>query len=120
MRKLKLFLLLAVAAGSIYSLTACKDDDKNKPCDPAEIIGTWKIGNENGYTSYTFDADGSYTWITEKYGYGSDTEDGTYTFDGRNLILRSENCEYYTFEVSISGNEMILTESGDRFCYTRQ
>lgn len=46
MRKLKLFLLLFVAASSIYSLTACKDKDDDQPNIPAEIIGTWVCAAE--------------------------------------------------------------------------
>ena len=118
MRKLKLFLLLFVAAGSIYSLTACKDKDDDKN-DSSSIVGTWEDRYEDGYDRITFNADGSYTWtlVDDK---GTDTEYGTYTYDGRNLTLKNSDGDSDTFDVTISGNEMIWNVEGERYVYIRQ
>lgn len=118
MRKLKLFLLLFIAAVGMCNLTSCKDDDDKGTA--TSIVGTWEEKETDGYDRYIFNADGSYKNIMEEYGKGTWTEFGTYTYDGRNLTLRSSDGDVDTFDVTILGNEMIWYVEGERYVYIRQ
>lgn len=119
MKIFKLFLLLFVVAVSAFCLTSCKDDD-DKGGD-SSIVGTWEWEeSENGYDRYIFNADGSYKNIMEEYGKGTWTEFGTYTYDGRKLTLKTSDGDVDTFDVIVSGNEMIWYVEGERYVYIRQ
>jgi len=122
MRKLKLFLLLAVAAGSLFSLTACKDDgdNNNSATQPssnsnAALVGTW-IGSYDGATfTITFSADGRFV---ETYSYQAEDEtySGTYTYDGLMLTLRYDDGDVDRYPIVVTGN----TFSMDEIVYTKQ
>ena len=117
MRKLKLFLLLFIAAVATCNLTACKDKDDDK--NNSSIVGTWEDKGEHGYDRITFTDNGSFKWVFVEYNYGTDTYEGTYTYDGRNLNLRYSDGDTDTYDVTVSGNEMIWYVEGDRCIYTR-
>ncbi len=117
MRKLKLFLLLFIAAVGMCNLTSCKDDDDKGTA--TSIVGTWEEKETDGYDRYIFNADGSYKNIMEDRK-GTWIEFGTYTYDGRNLTLRSSDGDVDTFDVIISGNEMIWYVEGEHYVYIRQ
>ena len=119
MKKLKLFLLMFVAAVGMCNLTSCKDDDDKSGA--ASIVGTWEWEEAgNGYDRFIFNADGSYRNIGEDYEMGTWTEFGTYTYDGRSLTLKTSDGNVDTFDVIVSGNEMIWYVEGERFVYVRQ
>ena len=116
MKIFKLFLLFFIAAVATCNLIACKDKDDDK--NNSSIVGTWEDRYEDGYDRITFNADGSYTWtlVDDK---GTDTEYGTYTYDGRNLTLKDSDGDTDTYDVTVSGNEMIWYVEGERWVYTR-
>ena len=109
MRKLKLFLLLFVAASSIYSLTACKDKDDDQPNIPAEIIGTWVCAAELETLTYTFGADGKFieTWASQTQ---SESDYGTFTYDGTTLTLKYDDGEVASGPIIISGNTLTMDD----------
>lgn len=118
MKKLKLFLMLFVAAVSTCNFVACdKDDDKD---GASSIVGTWEEKDAYGYDRYTFSSNGSYTNVSEEYGKGTWTDHGTYTYDGRILTLRDSDGDIDTFDVTISGNKMTWYVEGETCVYTRK
>ena len=119
MKKLKLFLMLFIAAVSVCNFVSCdKDDDKG---GASSIVGTWEDRDEYGYDCYTFSSNGSYTWVVEEYGKGgADTEYGTYTYDGKHLTLRDSDGYTDTFDVTISGNKMTWYVEGEICVYIRK
>ena len=123
MKIFKLFLLLFVAAVATCNLTACKDkdkdDDKNNSSNPSAIVGTWEDKGEHGYDRITFNEDGSFTWVFVDYDYGTDTEYGTYNYNGRNLALHFSDGDTDIYDVTVSGNEMIWYVEGESCVYTR-
>ena len=118
MRKLKLFLLLFIAAVATCNLTACKDKDDDKN-NNSSIIGTWEDKYEIGYDRITFNTNGSFTWVIVEYDYGTDTKYGTYNYNGKILTLKYNDGDIKTYEVTVSGNQMIWYVEGERWVYTR-
>ena len=101
MRKLKLFLLLFLAAVAACNFTACKDKDDNNTNSgqtSSSIIGTW-VGSE----TLTFNSDGSFI---ERDGY--ETTYGSYSFNGTTLILSYPDGHTEIYQVKISGNTLTL------------
>lgn len=121
MKKLKLFLMMLIAAVGVCNFVSCdKDDDKG---GASSIVGTWEDRDEYGYDRYTFSSNGSYTWVVEEYDKGgsTDIEYGTYTYDGKHLTLRDSYGYTDTFDVVISGNKMTWYVEGEEPCvYTRK
>lgn len=119
MKKLKLFLMMFIAAVSVCGFVSCdKDDDEG---GSSSIVGTWEDRDEYGYDRYTFSSNGSYTWVVEEYGKGgADYESGTYTYDGKKLTLYSSDGWDDTFDVTVSGNKMTWHVEGETYVYTRK
>ncbi len=122
MRKLKLFLLLAVAAGSLFSLTACNDDDDNSatqsPSDPnmAALVGTWTSSYGDETFTLTFSADGRFVETYYRQSTGEDeTYSGTYTYDGMILTLKYSDGDVDSYPLVVTGN----TFSMDGNVYTK-
>lgn len=126
MKKLKLFLMLFIAAVSTCNFVACdKDDDKGG----SAIVGTWEYrepwyddyGHYNEYVdSYTFSANGSYTnnWQEGSY---TGVDRGTYTFEKSILTLKSSDGWVDVYTAKISGNKLtLIDEDGDEWVYTRK
>lgn len=106
MKKMKLFLMMFLAAVSVCGFVSCDDDDDKG--SSASIVGTWE-SREPGYVeTYTFSADGSYTnnWEEEDYT-GSDY--GTYTYEGTTLTVHSSKYgDVEEYIVTISGDKLTL------------
>lgn len=119
MKKLKLFLMLFIAAVSACNFVACdKDDDKDGGA--SSIVGTWVWQEDGMIDSYTFSANGSYTNTWQEGGY-TDFERGTYTYDGKILILRDSDGDTEMCQVTISGNKLTFKYEDDGvFVYTRK
>lgn len=121
MKKLKLLLMMFIAAVGVCNFVSCdKDDDKG---GASSIVGTWEDRDEDGYDRYTFSSDGSYTWVVEEYDKsgGADTEYGTYTYDGKILTLHNSTYGWTDqFDVIISGNKMTWHVEGETYVYTRK
>lgn len=101
MRKLKLFLLLFIAAVAAGNFTACKNKDDNNTNSgqtSSSIIGTW-VGSE----TLTFNSDGSFI---ERDGY--ETTYGSYSFYGSTLTLSYPDGHTEIYRVKISGNTLTL------------
>lgn len=109
MKKLKLMLLMALAAIGVCNFTACKDDDKNTQNSASSLVGTWS-NNETAETfSITFSADGRFV---ETYSYQaiSETYSGTYTYDGMMLTLRYDDDDVETYPIVITGNTFTMND----------
>ena len=114
MKIFKLFLLLFVAAGSIFNFTACKDKDDELNISP-EIIGTWVSSAELETIAYTFETNGKFV---ETYTYQGQSENdyGTYTYDGKILTLKYDDGTVESYPIVISGNTLTMNED----VYTKQ
>ncbi len=120
MKKMKLFLMLFIAAASVCNFVSCDKDDDDKGSS-ASIVGTWEYREAGWVDVYTFSANGSYSYSCQEGSYtGSDY--GTYTYKGTTLTLNSSKygggAEEYT--ATISGNKLTIIEEGDPFVYTRK
>jgi len=105
MKKLKLFLMLFVAAVSVCGFTACDDDDVKGAS--SAIVGTWEY-REPGYVdTYTFSANGSFTntWQDDLDDY-SGSDYGTYTYEEPMLILSYEDGDVELYMVKILGDKL--------------
>lgn len=123
MKKLRLILLMAVAAIAACNFTACKDDGEGS----GSIVGTWKWQDSDGsYETYTFNADGSYTNVCYETDKGPNsypvTDRGTYTYDGKTLTVNSQTYGWTaTDTVTVSGNRLIFDYGdGETSTYIRQ
>ncbi|MDE6864674.1 MAG: lipocalin family protein [Alistipes sp.] len=118
MKKLKLFLMLFIAAVSVCNFVSCdKDDDKGG----SAIVGTWVWQEDDDlFDSYTFSANGSYTNSWQEGSY-TGFERGTYTFEKSILTMKSSDGWVDVYTAKISGNKLTLTdEDGDKWVYTRK
>lgn len=106
MKKLKFFLLLFVTAVAACNFTACKDDDKD---DAGSIVGTWSNNETSETFTITFSADGRFV---ETYSFQAITEtnSGTYTYDGMILTLKSDDGEVETYPIVITGNTFTMND----------
>ena len=107
MKKLKLFLLMFAAAIASAGFTACSDDDDEAA---ASIVGSWIRQDTYGIDIITFTAEG--TWIEqyqdlEEPEY-SDTDSGTYSYDGSVLILVYDDGDSDAIPVVVSGDTLVL------------
>jgi len=116
MKKLKLFLLLFVAAVAACNFTACKDDKDDENSKAALLVGTW-ISSEGAETlTITFSADGRFV---ETYSFQGTAESysGFYTYDGVILTQRYDDGDVYTCTAEIRGNTLVM--DGDIY-YTKR
>ncbi len=107
MKKLKLFLLMFAAAIASAGFTACSDDDDEAA---ASIVGSWIRQDTYGIDIIPFTAEG--TWIEqyqdlEEPEY-SDTDSGTYSYDGSVLILVYSDGDSDAIPVVVSGDTLVL------------
>ncbi len=115
MKKMKLFLMMFIAAASVCGFVSCDDDDDKGSSSP--IVGTWEYREPGWVDIYTFSADGSYTYSYQEEGYDSGSDHGTYTYEGTTLTL--DGVEKYT--ATISGDKLtLIDEYGDSEVYTRK
>ncbi len=127
----KLFFYAAALLAAI-SFSACSDDDENGlSATPENIAGTWQIIQEKGweidwgekdtflekypdedgwYYTFTFDKDGSFT-ETEIWGQEVvDTNNGSYSISGKELIMDYDN-ESIKYEIrKLTASELVLQE----------
>ena len=120
MKKLKLFLMLFIAAVSVCNFVSCdKDDDKG---GASSIVGTWVLQEDGDFESYTFTSGGTYTnsWQESDGKYGAFY--GVYTYEGKTLTLKdSEHGWVDTYQATISGNKLtLIDEDGYKEVYTRK
>ena len=102
-------LIFCAALFAAITFAACSDDESNLPATPANIVGTWKIVHEQGYSDYDGpwsddypDVDDGYYWTVtfNEGGTGKCTE-----------YQEGESPASWRYSYSISGN--ILTIKGD-------
>lgn len=103
---MKLFLMMFIAAASVCGFTACDDDDDKGASSP--IVGTWEYREPGLVDTYTFSANGSYTNSWYEEGYDSDSDHGTYTYEGTTLTLNSPEYGVDTYTATISGDKLTL------------
>ncbi len=106
MKKMKLFLMMFIAAASVCGFVSCDDDDDKGSSSP--IVGTWEYREPGWVDIYTFSADGSYTYSYQEEGYDSGSEHGTYTYEGTTLTLKSSYGEVVECQATISGDKLTL------------
>jgi len=107
MKKMKLFLMMFIAAASVCGFTACDDDDDDKGSSSSPIIGTWEYREPGLVDTYTFSANGSYTNSWQE-GSKIDSDHGTYTYEGTTLTLNSSEYGVDTYTATISGDKLTL------------
>jgi len=111
MKKLKFFLLLFAALVSAGTFTACSDDDDNQNQSQNQgsvsIVGTWvsRAGSET--LTLTFGTDGSFV-ETYQDGYESETDYGTYSYDGTTLTLVYSDGYRESGPATLSGNTLTI------------
>ena len=81
------------------------------------IVGTWSgTFEEEGdkwTETYTFEANGNYTWKAFEQGEQVGIDNGTYTYEEPTLTLCYEGEAPCVYTVSISGNALTLTDDKD-------
>ena len=125
----KLFLLLA-AVGMLA--TACEKEsglgggnNGGGSTDVApSIVGKWSATFEeegDKWTeTYTFEANGTFEWVSSAPGEPEDKNNGTYTYEESTLTLYYEGEEPEVYTVSISGNALTLTSANQATTFYRQ
>ena len=98
----KLFFLLLMAFSLSFACVACGDDEDDEPFEePQEetggLVGTWWCDHRYGQETdtYTFNADGTYSWKCQGYG----SEQGNYAY----------NHTLYTLTLSTTGRTRLYT-----------
>ncbi len=119
MKKLKLFLMLFIAAVATCGFVSCDKDDDN--ADSSSIVGTWEYREPGLADSYTFSADGSYTNSWQEGDGKTGFDRGTYTYEKSILTMRSFTYGWVdVYTAKISGNKLTLAdEDGYTEVYTR-
>jgi hypothetical protein len=122
MKKL-LFGLIALV--SVVCLYACSNDEEsNNNTTSGSIVGSWETSEKkDGYTVTAllkFGEDGSYY---ENFGYiyngqvvDQEIERGTYTCTSKEVTVRYDYGEEYTFRYTIKGDKLSLID--DAYNYT--
>ena len=119
MKALK-FLFVALALLMVApTFTSCKDDDKDNPETPesSSIVGTWVYTEDDFSLTLIFSSNGTFIETYSEYYNGSwdsESDAGSYTFDGSLLTIRYSDGDIDSFEIFISGNSLV-TEDGDIF-----
>ena len=120
MKALK-FLFVALALLMVApTFTSCKDDEKDEPGAPqsSALVGTWVYTEEDFSSEFVFSSNGTFV-ITEKEYYNgkweTDSEYGTYTFDGTTLTLRYSDGYVDSLRITTLKGNYFVSEYGDTF-----
>lgn len=122
MKKLLFGLIALVSVVCLYSCS--NDEESNNNTTSGSIVGSWEHSEKkDGYTVtalLTFGEDGSYY---ENFGYiyngqvvDEEIERGTYTYTSKDVTVRYDYGEEYTFRYTIKGDKLSLID--DAYNYT--
>ncbi len=118
MKRKTLFVMLVCALAFVLGFASCAKDsnDSNGGGQSESIVGTWTfVSGASAPDMFVFLDSGAFTAFIE----GTMTAFGTYTVSGNNVTLRVED-ESGTFNGTISGNTLILRNSGNEVIYSRK
>ena len=95
MKKRNLVILFALVLCSVAVLAACSTGPSASPAATptqtpqidSNLVGTWKIDNEQGSVTLEFAQDASYKITIETQGAQPSVESGVYSADGQNLKM---------------------------------
>lgn len=88
------------------------------------IVGTWSATfeeeGEKWTETFTFEANGNFTWKGSSEGEPDEIDNGTYTYEEPTLTLYYEGDAPCVYTVSISGNSLTLTDDNGATTFHRQ
>lgn len=111
-------LTIVMAVTMSFGFSSCSDDDDDDKGNVTLIVGTWIDTGDNSEVSFTFKKDG-----TGFYQDNSGTKNFNYTFDENNYKLKLwyvDSSTVYNYDVSLTGNTLMLTRSGSTFVLRRK
>ena len=129
MKKFKFLLMLLLGVVMSFTFVSCGDDDDDDNNNNSgkyagsPIVGSWVCKDDNGtdtYTStYTFKADGTFTYTNEHEGVILYEKSGTFLYDkdSKKLTLHvtnattDKNIGYADYNVEIVANEYVLLKN---------
>jgi hypothetical protein len=108
-----MFLLGVLMSVSFVSCGA--DDDDDDPYAGSPIVGTWQYGKDDSDTviTYTFKADGSftYTYVYSDAPQDVYTEKGTFKYDGKNTLVLTITESPYKDKIGTSEEKIEVVEN---------
>lgn len=127
MKKIKYLLMLLLGVLMSVSFVSCgDDDDDDAPYAGSPIVGTWQYGKEGSdkVLTYTFKADGSFTYTSVDSDAPQDvyTEKGTFKYDGKNTLVLTvtessdkDNIGIWEEEIEVVENSYIVFDVYQKF-----
>ncbi len=102
--------VLFILVCCMFVLVACGSKDEEK-VDKTVVLGTWVETDADITSTFVIKEDGTYTDTSETSGdYAiSMTDEGTYTYDGKEIIFTTSGGYEFGYNVSFDGNDMIWT-----------
>lgn len=117
----KLFLIVAALFVAV-SFSACSDDDNNK-INPDQIVGTWQITRQTGFSiggehegKQDFDISYPIDDVNDDYGFYCTYTfgaGGTGTYKSYNYYENNELLDQWSLQYSISGKQLSIKEQPD-------
>lgn len=107
---MKKFSMLFIIVCCMTMLIACVSKEE-EAVDKTVVYGTWVEVDADITSTFVIKSDGTYTDTSESSGdYAiSMTDEGTYTYDGKEIIFTSSSGYEFGYDVSFEGNAMIWT-----------
>ncbi len=102
--------VLFILVCCMFVLAACGSKDEEK-VDKTVVLGTWVEVDADITSTFVINADGTYTDTSASSGaYAiSMTDEGTYTYDGKEIIFTTSYGYEFGYSVSFDGDDMIWT-----------
>lgn len=94
------------------------NDEENS--DNSQLVGTWRDSYDGDWDEYTFNSNGTYTWVSYENGKGQDTETGTYTYNHPTLTLKCDGDTMVYTVKSISSTKLVLSSEEGEETYTKK
>ena len=114
-KTIKIVAIITVLLATMFALTGCKNEKKDKKAASNTIVGTWKY--DGGDYTYHFNEDG-----TGDYSYYSTKMEFTYKTEGNKLSITCKgSTAAFETEYSIDGDTLNVKDSfGKDTLYKRQ
>lgn len=123
MKRVKTVSVLIVSILVMCLMSGCGGSKKVSPEQMAKLYGTWAKTEEDMTTTYTLNADGTFSETVDTTGDFaiSMSSTGTYTYDGETLELLLEEYDVpYSYVVSFDGADMIWEKNGNTMRYVKK
>lgn len=121
MKMLRKVYVIFVLVCSIMLLTAC--EGKGATVDQTVVHGTWVRTKDDMTVTYVLNTDGTFLEDVSTSGEFaiSMSDEGTYTYDGKEIVLKSASYDVETvYEVTFEGADMIWDNGKATLKYVKQ